>query len=155
MARRERRYAGMTKTDREFAKALVQTGSVRQAATIAGVSDSTGYRLRSKPVILQFFANALAEAGIDDKAIVKVIKEAMEANKTVLLPDGKGGVVKEYEPDHRTRLAAVDQMTETALKLRAIEKGHAEDQLAAGIPANFTELGDDDLTKLLARRAGR
>lgn len=155
MAKKARTYGGMTTQEREFAKALITTGSVPEAAALAGVSERNAYRMKQRPAILRFFAQALERAGINDDAIVKVIKDAMSAEKMHLLPDGAGGVTIQYEPDHRTRLVAVDQMTETALKLRAIEKNMIEDEQNEGIPENLADMNIAELTKLLSKRAGR
>jgi hypothetical protein len=136
-------------TEKKIVRAMIETGSPSETAALVGVHQSTVQRVMKREPVLKFYMQALAEAGIDAKAIANVLKEALNAHKTVYVSD-HGTPIAHDHIDHRTRLIAVDQITKTAMALRDIDKSLEEPDLT--LPENVDEMTDVELAKLMTRR---
>lgn len=136
--------------EREIVKAMIETnGSTSAVAKMVDVDPTTVRRVMKREPVLRFYMSALAEAGIDAKAIATVLKDALSADKAVYIYN-KGVPEEIVTPDHRTRLIAVDQITKTAMALRDIDK--SLEQPDTSLPPNADQMTDVELAKLMTKR---
>jgi hypothetical protein len=97
-------------------RAYTQTGNVTQAAATAGYNRQWASELLNgalAPVVLA----AYEAAGITLDAIALVLRAALDAEKTLLVPDGQGGATPHVVPDHQTRLKAAQVALGVLLRL--------------------------------------
>lgn len=141
--------------ERRFVQALASGMSVAKAGEEIGVSKPTAYRMANSERVLSRYALALQQAGIDDDTLAQVLAAALKANKHVQVSTPQPGIYETIEvPDHRTRLEAVKQVTDTALKLQAL--GKAEDEQApVELPAGLDEMDTVELTAFLTKSIKR
>lgn len=102
----------------------------RQAALGAGYTEAMsrhpGAKIESLPGIQEAFRVAMKEAGIDDKSVVRVLKEGLSATNL----NGKDAV---EHVDHRTRLSFVEYIN----KMRGIDAAAKVDVTSGGKAISF------------------
>ena len=99
---------------------------------------------------------ACAERGVDASAVAGVIADAMVADRTLMLPDGQGGVTPLVVADHLVRLRAVNLLIDVELKLKQLDQTVVEEEVGVAFEGvDLTRLGRDELTALVMRRTVR
>ena len=120
----------LTMRQRRYVKNVMSGMSKRKAALEAGYSqevcDNTRTKIDKFPSVQEAFRVAMKEAGIDDKSIVRVLKEGLSATNL----NGKDAV---EHVDHRTRLSFVEYIN----KMRGIDAAAKVDVTSGGKAISF------------------
>jgi hypothetical protein len=99
---------------------------------------------------------ACAEGGVDATAVAGVIAEAMSADRTLMLPDGAGGVTPLTVPDHLVRLRAVHLLIDVELKLKMLDQTVETEEVGVRFDGvDLATIGREELTALVMRRTIR
>jgi hypothetical protein len=144
MARAEERHSALV-------DAYCETGSVTDAAARTGYSRHHASTLLNSAEFMAAVQAAQVAAGVTPLALATVLADAMRAERTILAPDGRGGVHELSRPDHKTRLNAyglVMKPHERAATVQAQAQARADRPDLAALAA----LSDDELLDALARR---
>lgn len=102
-----------------IAKVLENGGNVSKAMKESGYSAAMA-KNPQKLTQSQAFQKYMEEAGVTDRKLVEVIKDGLNASKTVVMGKEEDSFV-DIQPDHPTR----HKFLETTLKLKGLSKDNA------------------------------
>jgi len=139
----------------QIARAYVEKGA-SGARRELGVSRQRVHQAMTGLFAVDGLTAACKERHVDAPAIATVIAEAMGANKTLLAPDGQGGVIVHEVADHPTRLRAVGLLIDVEMKLKLLDQTVVEEEVGVAFDGvDLLALGRDELTALVMRRTIR
>lgn len=128
---------------RNVAAGMSQAEAARQAGYSARSARQTASETMAIPDVREALLEAMKKAGIDQESISKVVKDAMEANKSISAVVGTDATGKTMDfvdvPDHPTRLKAAD-MAVDIMGAKAPKKIQAE----VTTPEDYLAMLDDD-----------
>lgn len=102
--------------EKRFAKAKLEGANNTQAAMIAtgttsvDVAKTQGHRLSTNVNVQQAILSELETQGVDLSQMVKPVKEALEANKIIVMGKGTDDSFVDVIPDWTARLKAADML---------------------------------------------
>lgn len=105
------------KQKRAIAKVLENGGNVSKAMKESGYSDAMA-KNPQKLTQSQAFQHYMEQSGVTDKKLADVLKDGLEANKTIVMGKESSESFVDIQPDHPTR----HKYLETALKIKGIGK---------------------------------
>lgn len=134
----------------KFVAGYLETGEIKAASELAGISERTGQRMMRRPEVLATILAAFHHAGITPEKIAERAHAALNAERPLMKPDGKGGVELSWIPDHPVQLKAIQVILDTAVKLRSLDiQQDAVDQ-AFSLPENLEGLSAAEILKHMA-----
>ena len=154
----------LTIKERKFIKHYLKSGNVSQSALKAGYAQRGNiYNALSKTDLRELFLEFLEKHDLTDKKIAKVIKEGLEANKTLGYLNNKvNGVNKISDefidvPDHSTRHKFLTTLLELHRKLEKEPQiiDHKELNLHFGDIKVANICGEDLINTLNKRLSGK
>lgn len=156
MAKRGRPVKEITilpKKERAFVEAYVETGGDIQAAgEHAGVSTATAYRWAQKQDILTGIMAAYDQAGITPDRLANTLSQALDAKRTLVKPDGKGGATLVEVDDWRIRLGATKLILDSAVKMRALQIAQERPEDRVTLPDNVDTMSTEEIAHVVTRR---
>jgi hypothetical protein len=108
----------ITPRQAKLIEGYLATGTVAGAARASGYTRPHASALINGDLMAHLHA-ACAEAGATPDAVATALAEALQAERLVQQPDGKGGATVTRVPDHAIRLRAVELLVKSYVARRS------------------------------------
>jgi len=139
-------------SERKFVAAWIETGQIKRASELTGISERTGARWSKRGDILTALEAAFTKYGIDEASLADRLYAALHATRVTMIPQGDGSMEIAYTEDHPTQLRAAGVITDILFKLRSLERGSEGNTDLPELPTDLSTLGAQEIIEYAVKR---